>query len=215
MIQVETGVKNDLVVITADANMQAGVNAILKRPEALGIRPITFQVIRHPQRDPGCRVYGASFSQLFINQFSYCLLIFDFEGCGEENISIQKLEERIDGQLKDIGWVNKAKTIIINPELEIWVWTDSIYVDEALGWKNRVPSLRDFLMQEGYLQSGNIKPLKPKEAVESALRTVRIPRSSNIYQSLAEKISLQKCQDSAFNRFKSTLLSWFPNIEIK
>ncbi len=209
MITVENSEYKDLFVIVADANMQAGVNAILKRPEALGIRQITFEIVRHPWKDSGCRAYGVQFSKSYIGQFVHCLLMFDFKGCGQENIPAIELERQIDAQLDSAGWGSNAKSIVIEPELEIWVWSDSPHVENTLGWQNRIPSLREYLCEKGYLQSNDIKPSQPKEAVESALKAVRIPRSSAIYQSIAEKVSLQRCQDEAFDRFKSTLSNWF------
>jgi len=208
---VENSNRKDLLVITADANMQAGVEAILNRPKSLNIRPITFQIFRHPQRDPGCRVYGASFSQLFLEQFACCMIIFDLAGCGEGNIKAIELEKQSDRILSSMGWGYNAKTIVIDPELEIWVWSDSPRVDDALGWRNKTPALKDFLIQMNFLQLNQVKPQNPKKAVELILRTAKIPRSSNIYKAIAEKVSLQRCQDSAFNKFKSTLISWFPS----
>jgi hypothetical protein len=45
----------DLIVLVADADMEAAVRGLLSRPSALGIRPISFDVKRHVQRDAGCR----------------------------------------------------------------------------------------------------------------------------------------------------------------
>jgi hypothetical protein len=70
--------------------------------------------------------------------------------------------------------------------------------------------LRDFLIERGFLQLNKIKPIRPKEAMELALRTAKIPRSSSIYESLAKSVSLQRCKDKSFEKFKSTLINWFP-----
>jgi hypothetical protein len=43
----------DLLVLTADADMQAVFRAILDRCDALGIRPISSAVDRHLYRDSG------------------------------------------------------------------------------------------------------------------------------------------------------------------
>jgi len=43
----------DLLVSAADADAQAFMTSILSRPQAVGIKPITFTVDRHPLRDSG------------------------------------------------------------------------------------------------------------------------------------------------------------------
>jgi len=43
----------DLLVYVADADALAFVRAVLNRPQALEIRPIVFDIERHPQRDAG------------------------------------------------------------------------------------------------------------------------------------------------------------------
>ncbi|MBM4061621.1 MAG: hypothetical protein FJ265_11085 [Planctomycetes bacterium] len=44
----------DLVCLVADKSMEAVVGAVLDRPEALGIRPVTRTLLVHPQRDSAC-----------------------------------------------------------------------------------------------------------------------------------------------------------------
>jgi hypothetical protein len=112
--------------------------------------------------------------------------------------------------LSQNGWGQRTSAIVIDPELEIWVWSDSPHVDEVLGWSGRQPDLRTWLTQRGSITDRNGKPNLPKEATEAALKEVRKPRSSSIYQQLAEKVSLGRCVDPAFIKLKNTLQSWFP-----
>ncbi|MFB3133348.1 MAG: hypothetical protein ACE10K_12585, partial [Rhodothermales bacterium] len=53
------------------------------------------------------------------------------------------------------------------------------------------------------------KPQRPKEAVEAVLRATDTPRSSSLYRQLAQKVSLNRCDDPAFLKLKSTLQEWF------
>jgi hypothetical protein len=46
--------------------------------------------------------------------------------------------------------------------------------------------------------------------VETVLRTVRQPRSSGLYRKLAEKVSLERCTDPAFDKLRIVLRRWFP-----
>jgi hypothetical protein len=98
---------------------------------------------------------------------------------------------------------------VLEPELEIWVWSDSPHVAEILGWKNKQTDLKTWLIKKGFLQEGELKPSKPKESMEAVLKEVRKPRSSMLYRRLAEKVSFGRCSDEAFKKLKSTLQNWF------
>ena len=144
----------------------------------------------------------------FVNQYDHALLMFDFEGCGVETRSAQKLENEMEGVLGN-HWGQRGSVIVIDPELDIWVWSDSPHVDRVLGWADRTPNLRDWIVSQGYMLPNQEKPMRPKEALEKALYVARKPRSSTIYQSLAEKISLAQCNDRAFLKLRTTLQQWF------
>jgi hypothetical protein len=62
---------------------------------------------------------------------------------------------------------------------------------------------------EGYTQQGEVKPKRPKEALEQALRLARKSRSSSIFRQLAQRVSVKRCTDPAFLKFKATLQRWF------
>lgn len=200
----------DLVVLVADRNMQATVEGILRQPRKLGICDIRFDVRRHPGTDAGCRDAGAAYLAAFVGQYQHAILMFDHEGCGHEDVPPSDLEARINQSLAHVGWGDSAVTVILVPELDIWVWSDSPRVEDVLGWKGRTPDLREWLRDKGYLAEGNVKPVRPKEAMEAALRVVRLPRSSAIYEELATKVSFERCTDLAFAKFKATLRVWFP-----
>ncbi|MGD0088318.1 MAG: hypothetical protein ABSE73_00165 [Planctomycetota bacterium] len=201
--------RRDLVVLVADGTMGVTVTGLLSRPKALGIRPV-LQVLRiHPERDPGCRKRGVAFLNPFRDRYQHALLMFDREGCGEGRASAPALEIEIEEELSRNGWDQRAAVIVIDPELEIWVWSDSPHVDTELGWGGRQPSLRDWLVQQGKLKPGATKPVRPKEALLAALRHVKKEPSKALYHSLAEKVSLARCTDRAFLKLKTTLKGWF------
>ena len=202
--------RKDLVVLTPDKNWEAALQGILSRHRSLGIRQITAETLRHPRKDPGCVNEGINFLSGYSEQYHYGLLMFDYEGCGREQARPQDLQTELDQEFTRSAWGDRAKTVVLSPELEAWVWGNSPHVDEAAGWKNRQPSLRNWLIQRGWLQQGAIKPARPKEAFEAALREVHIPRSSSLYQQIAERVSLTRCQDAAFLGLKDILRQWFP-----
>ena len=189
--------------------MEATIEGILARYKSLGIHEIRKDIRRHPEKDSGCLVSGVEYLRPFINQYNYALLMFDMEGCGQEHKTRLEIESHLEKKLNDSGWNKRALAIVIEPELDIWCWNDSPHVEEVFGWTERRPNLKDWLRIRGFLKDHQIKPDKPKEALEEALREVRKPRSSSLYQLLAEKVSLQKCTDNSFNKLKMILQKWF------
>jgi hypothetical protein len=200
--------KRDLIVLVADRNMEAAINGVLSRHASLGIRPVTSDIRRHPEKDCGCRIGGIEFLSPFVNQYDHALLMFDFEGCGVESKTAQEIEYEMEEALKD-HWRERGSVVVIDPELDIWVWSDSPHVDQILGWAERTPKLRNWIVSQGYRQPDQEKPRRPKEALEKALYVAKKPRFSAIYQSLAERVSLARCSDRAFIKLKTTLQKWF------
>lgn len=205
--------KKDLVILVADTNMQFTVQGLLQQHKKLGTRRINFSIhdiFVHPSKDSGCLRRCDDFLRSFTNEYHYSLVLLDLEGCGKEHLSREELEIDIEGRLSRSGWDERAAAIVFNPELEIWVWSDSPQVDETLAWKNPEQSLRQWLKVKNYIQDNEVKPKRPKEALEAVLREISTPRSSSIYHKLATAVSFSRCQDPAFLKFKTTLKDWFP-----
>lgn len=189
--------------------MEGTVKGLLSRPQSLAIRPISFDIRVHPLRDPACWGDGDTFLKPFTAQYDHALVMFDREGCGHEHLTRTDLESDVEARLAATGWDARACCIVFDPELEIWVWSDSPHVAQILGWPNRETELRELLKQKSYFVAQESKPSHPKEAVEAALKQARIPRSSSLYQQLATQVSFRRCTDAAFLKFKATLQTWF------
>ncbi len=202
--------ESDLVVLTADKNMNFAMEGLLNRPQALGIRPVVPAFYIHPERDPGCLLRADAFLRPFVRRFAHAIVMFDREGCGRDEKTSPELEQKVESALSRSGWADRAAVIVIDPELENWVFSDSPEVDAAMGWKGNRPSLRKWLEEQRYLAAGEIKPARPKEAMEAALRHVRMPRSSSIYGRIAQHVGFGRCTDGAFQKLKATLRAWFP-----
>ena len=202
--------ESDLVVLTADKDMKFALEGLLNRPWALGIRPVAADFFNHPERDSGCLLRADAFLRPFVRRFAHAIVMFDLEGCGIENKTREELEQKVASALSRSGWADRAAVIVIDPELENWVFSDSPEVDAAMGWGGNNAPLRTWLVDQNYLGAGEIKPVRPKEAMEAALRHVRMPRSSSIYGRLAEQVGIGRCTDNAFQKLKATLRAWFP-----
>lgn len=201
----------DLVVLVADKNTEYAVHGLLARPRALRIHRVSADIRVHPERDPGCFCHGATFLGSLVQQYQYAMLMMDREGSGQEHrLSKTEMEESLEKELRRAGWSNRSAAIVLEPEIEVWMWNDSVHVEEVLGWKGHDPRLRDWLSANNWVERNNIKPNRPKEALESALRQIRRPRSSALYEAMASKVSLDRCVDPGFIKFKTTLRAWFP-----
>jgi len=201
--------KKNLIVLVADKNMESAINGILSRHISIGIYPISYAIQIHPQHDSGVRKTGAELLRTQLNLFRHALMIYDFEGAGCEDETVKNLEDVGDKHLRQVGWENRARTIVIHPELDIWIWADSPHVPETLGWNNDYQSLQQWLLERGYEFNHDKKPLRPKEAMEAILRKKRIPRSSALYKRIAQKVGFTKCTDRSFVKLTRILKRWF------
>ncbi len=201
----------DLVVLVPGKDEQVTMTTLLsKRRESLGIRNLTWQIIVHPRRDPGCFLEGPELLQPYINQARRAIVLLDRVGSGQErNLSAHAMEEDLAGRLARQGWKDRAAAVVVDPELEAWVWSDSPEVDAAFSWEADRPDLRGWLRSNGLLKPDAVKPEDPKRAMNLVCREVRLPRSSALFGKLASSVSLERCKDEAFRKLKTILCNWF------
>jgi len=201
--------RKDLIALVADKNLEFALRGVLTRPRSLGIREISFEINIHMERDPGCFQKGAEFLRALVAHYNYALVVFDRIGSGQEKSARVELEFRVESEMQECGWRGRSASIVIDPELDIWIWSNSPHVDRILGWTKSQLALRRWLVQEAFINASTQKPSRPKEALEAALRLAKKPRSSSIYFSIANKVSLKRCVDPAFLKLKSVLINWF------
>lgn len=199
----------DLVVLVADKCAEQAIYGLLSRPKALGTRQVTFDVYVHPDRDPGCLHESHELLRPLRQQYKHALVIFDLEGSGAESKGREAAEEEVRQRLERAGWSGRAKVIAIEPELEVWVWSDSPEVDRCLGWSQRLPPLREWLKQQALWEDDSAKPPRPKETLVSALEEVSNPLSSSIFGELARSVSVNRCTDDSFEALRNALTAWF------
>jgi hypothetical protein len=158
----------DLVLLVADKNIEHGLRGLLSRPQALGIRSVTSRTYVHPQRDPGCAQKSHEFLRQFSADYDRALVVFDHHGCGRENRVPTQLEHDVRDLLWANGWDGRAQAIVIEPELEAWVFATSPLVERCLAWPGAEP-LRQWLQNKGLWSQGREKPADPKAALETVL----------------------------------------------
>lgn len=206
------GAPSDLFVLVADSDAYRVLEAVLKTPDRLGIRPVTFEIERHPGHDPGCRLGAAEHLRPFLGRFRHALVVFDRAGCGSRK-SRREIQAGVTAELAANGWQDRARAIVIAPELEIWVWGSWANLATVLGSTESV--LRQLLTRQGFPTSDLGKPLDPKNALgvvvgrkEGAGRQRR--RSPRLFGQLTANAPLTGCRDPAFRELRKTLCAWFP-----
>lgn len=186
------------------------MDGLLSRPQSLQIRPIQYRVQLFSRRDPGCLRQSHDFLRQFVNQFRYAIVMFDRDGCGQEQRTREELETEVERNLEACGWKDRSAAVVIDPELEAWVWSDSSEVDAVLGWSGREPELRTWLTDQKLWTAGEPKPTDPKDAMQAALREVKQAQSASIFGQLAQRVSLRRCVAPAFSKLRTILAKWFP-----
>jgi hypothetical protein len=203
-----------LVVVVADKDAEFTIHGLLSRCRSLNIRQLRpdqdYKLFVFSGHDAGCRVRAHDFLRSLQRQYTRALVLFDQEGCGQEDCPPEQLEGEIEDRLAKAGWKGRSAVVVLQPELEIWVWSRSPHVATVLGWQNQDVSLEDWLSQNSFWLPDQLKPPRPKEAMLAVLKAVRKPPSASLFQKLAEKVSLTHCKDRAFHKLLTTLQAWFP-----
>ena len=206
--------KRDLYVLAADADMLQAMQGLLDRPARLNVRPIDYKIERHLNRDAGCRTGAAAYLAPLRSSYQHAIVIFDKDGCGREDASREEIQKDVELALDRNGWGTKAKAIVIEPELEAWVWRESPHVANALGWTSYT-ELKTWLADRGHWSAGAAKPRDPKKAMRTALREKRRQSSAALFGELARKVSLRRCGCPAFTELLETLGAWFPRTAVR
>ncbi len=199
----------DLAVIVADKNMSFALRGLLKhQAKSLGIREIEFEIEPHPGHDGGVRSTGPATLARFHREFQHGIIMLDWEGCGTELAMPGLLEADLDARLHTT-WGERARSIVVAPEIDAWMWGNDSLLKEILGWDRDQP-IRGWLRSRGFEFDDRGKPARPKEALGALMIALKRPRSSSIYESITARIGLRRCTDPAFGRLRATLRAWFP-----
>ncbi len=205
--------RKDLYVLVADQDMLQTMEKLLSRGPSLGIRSIEYAVAKHIHRDPGCRSSASAYLRGHILDYRHALVMFDRKGCGDE-ASREEIQHEVEQELAENGWRDRSKVVVIDPELENWVWNSSRRVSAILGWEDGgYAEMKEWLAAEGLWAENSAKPEEPKKAMRAALRKARRNVSSRLFGQLAESVTLRRCQDPAFSELKETLRLWFPRTD--
>lgn len=200
----------ELVVVAADLDIEQAVKGLLARPQALRIRPVRSQLVRDTMAGHDGGTFKRAHSVLVpfsSDPMCRALVLFDRAWDGAPSSDPKRLAEEVEQRLAPM-WGARARCVVLDPEIEAWVFSDSPHVDRILGFAEG--QLRSWLRDQGLWPAGQPKPGDPKTAMLQALRSSRIKRSAALFHDLASKVGLERCIDPGFRTFVEVLRAWFP-----
>jgi hypothetical protein len=209
----------DLLFLVADTNMEYALRGFFERERphlSIGCGPIVFDpapnrdiVVAAGDNDSGLYKRAGDWLREAASHYRHVVIMIDAEWDGSPGA--EAIRRKLSEELAVAGWPEDAGlALVLEPEVDIWLWADSPHVATAMRWPSS-DALRAALEREGWLEVGAIKPKRPKEAAEWALRQQRQPRSSALYRKIASRVSLNRCTDPALRQLVEALRSWFPS----
>lgn len=206
----------DCIFLLADTNMQAAFEGFFTRKgfhQSLDCGNFDFdprQDIRvaSGDNDPGLYTRGHELLRPFLRSHRRAVVVLDSEWDGSPGKD--GITDHLTGQIAATGWSDdRFIVIVIDPELENWIWQQNDHVARGLGFGDCNELMADTDLQTVW-PLGQAKPFSPKKILESLLRKKRIPRSSAIYKQITSQVSVKHCQDAAFQRLREAFRIWFP-----
>ena len=206
----------DCFFLVADRNMEAMFKGFLGRKQfhfSLGCGEFSFDPdqdieIAAGDNDPGLYSRGHEMISGYQRSHRHAVIVLDAEWDGSPGkvAIVRDLGKRI----AKTGWeAGNCTIIVIDPELENWIWQRNVHVAKGLGYSNNNEMLNESNLSRVWPTSQD-KPSSPKETLEAILRKHRISRSSSLYGKIASKVSVMGCKDAAFQELQNQLQTWFP-----
>lgn len=206
----------ECIFLLADTNMRATFEGFFTRPafhQRLGCGTFDFDVqkdikVAAGDNDPGLYTRGHELLRPFQKTHQRAVMVMDAAWAGSPGADA--IKQHMAREILSTGWKeNTFQVIVIDPELENWIWQKNDHVASGLGFANITSLLADSDIQDSWPQDA-AKPDQPKEVLEKLLKKRKLPRSSAIYKRITSKVSVQHCQDGSFQELLATLRSWFP-----
>jgi len=207
----------DCIFLLADLGMVAAFKGFFFRQgfyHALGTAPFHVDpqldiICDRAGNDPG--VYTRAHELLRTYQSSHRYAVIVLDNAWEGSPGVEKIRANISANMELVGWqTNRFVVIVIDPEIEAWMWQDNPHVARAFGFSLR-PSLRDWLCKQALWPADSPKPPDPKLAFEKTLKVSKAKIPSVVFKKICSGISFKYCVDDAFGLLKNTLQKWFPD----
>jgi hypothetical protein len=211
--------KRPCVFLVADGTMAQVLHRFLSRgylEDRLGCRTFDFDFqqdvvvdVRNGNTDGGIHRRAHQLLRRYLPFYQNAIVILDKNFGGRLPAAV--VREEILRNLLHNGWSAECvEVVVIDPELEVWLWQrGNPHLAREFRYNGSV-SLEEFLEAEGLWSSATLKPAKPKEAAGVLLQRYRAGPRIVVYRRIVEHISVRGCQDPAFNLLADALRRWFP-----
>jgi hypothetical protein len=198
------------VFLVADGGMEQMLRGFFGRDQfhrSLGCGPFGFDpakdIVVAPTKDPG--VYGTTRELLRPYEQSHQRAVVMLDAEWEGSPGASAIHAHVKGELTGV-WDNFA-VVVIDPELEVWIWQDSPHLSEVF----KCPAdFRTILANSGHWPLTAAKPPNPKSALDHLRRKYKVKAFNADFGKLAARISVRNCQDPAFHHLCDHLRAWFP-----
>lgn len=205
----------ELVILVADAAMEAVLRTFFEREaveKRLGCGEISIDPVQDIFRDRlhtdgGVHRRAHEILRPYIRTHRRAMVVLD-QQFGAERPADQVRFEILDN-LRRNGWPDRCEVVVIDPELEVWLWQDSPHVARAVGHQG-IQSLREHLAGVGDWPENLDKPKEPKGTLHRLVRENRVGVATGVYCNIAKQVSVKGCVDESFQRFLMALRDWFP-----
>ena len=205
----------DLVVLTADGTMVTVLRAFFSRKRwdlALGcgqfrIRPEA-DIFHNPlHKDGGVYRNAHELLRPFLATHNHAMVLLDQQFGAER--PAHEVRGHISNKLSQNGWADRHEVVVIDPELEVWLWQDNPHLERVLAVSSG--TLRQQLETSGNWPPGQAKPNAPKETLQGLIKSPLKPKVA--YSRIAKVVSLKGCSDPSFGLFIAALRRWFPQVD--
>ena len=209
----------DCVFFTADSTMKQALLGFLTRNDRfahynLGTAPFAFDpnedLFSSATMDPGTYTTGEELMRPFQKTHRHAVLMLDAQWDGSPGAAAIRTD--LSNRILVTGWPADAfKVIVIEPQLEAWIWQRNQRLATALKFGSVAEMVKAVHDAKVDWPNGQAKPSRPKEALEAvATRKRKIGYSSALHRAITTTISLAGCRDNAFLELRQTLQRWFP-----
>lgn len=201
-----------LVILVADGTMQAVFRSFFRRErffETLGCADFDFRpddVFHNPQHtDGGLYQRAQELLRPYLTTHHRALVVLDRQ-FGAEKPAAQVRADMLQ-RLSRSGWQDRVDVIVIDPELEVWLWQDNPNIVRFLRYSG---NLRSDMIRSGDWPSDALKPRDPKALFARLIRSGRAGTPMAVYSLIAANVSIKGCLDPSFLAMRDRLRAWFP-----
>lgn len=204
----------DLVILVADSTMEVVFRAFFGRERwniTLHCGQFDFwpdeDIFHDPlYTDGGVHKSAHELLRPYLCTHDRALVVLDQQFGGE--LPSDEVRRDILDRLRRNGWSERCEVVVIDPELEVWLWQNSPHVEQALMFSGG--SLRQQLLDSGMWPADAVKPLDPKATFQALVNRKKALKTKVVYARIARSISIHGCTDPSFVLFATTMRKWFP-----